>query len=141
MAVPSSLLSSKLACQQRRLHLFVLPPSSSKLNGVVERVNRTHTEEFYQVAPLLAGNAKNLIANSANGKNLQHRPPSSGARLLNPARSSCGKSHPHERNESVTRLPDEYTLLRGNEQTDIVFNTRGGVRRPVLIAPSEGHLG
>ena len=48
-AVPSSPPSSELACQQRRLHLFVLPPRSPKLNGAVERANRTHTEEFYQV--------------------------------------------------------------------------------------------
>ena len=39
----------ELACKQRRLHLFVLPPRSPKLNGAVERANRTHTEEFYQV--------------------------------------------------------------------------------------------
>jgi putative transposase len=39
------------ACQQRRLHLFVLPPRSPKLNGAVERANRTHTEEFYQITP------------------------------------------------------------------------------------------
>ena len=39
----------ELACQQRHLHLFVLPPRSPKLNGAVERANRTHTEEFYQV--------------------------------------------------------------------------------------------
>jgi transposase InsO family protein len=39
------------ACQQRGLHLFVLPPRSPKLNGAVERANRTHTEEFYQVFP------------------------------------------------------------------------------------------
>ena len=37
------------ACQQRGLHLFVLPPRSPKLNGAVKRANRTHTEEFYQV--------------------------------------------------------------------------------------------
>jgi transposase InsO family protein len=37
------------ACQQRGLHLFVLPPRSPKLNGAVERANRTHTEEFYPV--------------------------------------------------------------------------------------------
>ena len=37
------------ACQQRGLHLFVLPPRSPKLNGSVERAQRTHTEEFYQV--------------------------------------------------------------------------------------------
>jgi len=39
------------ACQRRGLHLFVLPPRSPKLNGAVERANRTHTEEFYQVTP------------------------------------------------------------------------------------------
>jgi transposase InsO family protein len=39
------------ACQLRGLHLFVLPPRSPKLNGAVERADRTHTEEFYQVTP------------------------------------------------------------------------------------------
>lgn len=39
------------ACQQRGLHLFVLPPRSPKLNGAVERANRTHAEEFYQITP------------------------------------------------------------------------------------------
>lgn len=39
------------ACQQRRLCLFVLPPRSPKLNGCVERAQRTHTEEFYEVTP------------------------------------------------------------------------------------------
>lgn len=34
-------------CQSRGLCLFVLPPRSPKLNGAVERANRTHTEEFY----------------------------------------------------------------------------------------------
>ena len=37
------------ACQQRGLRLFVLPPSSPRLNGWVERAQRTHSEEFYQV--------------------------------------------------------------------------------------------
>jgi len=37
------------ACRNRGLHLFVLPPRSPKLNGAVERANRTHSEEFYQV--------------------------------------------------------------------------------------------
>jgi len=39
------------ACRQRDLRLFVLPPRSPKLNGQVERANRTHTEEFYEVTP------------------------------------------------------------------------------------------
>lgn len=37
------------ACQQRGIMLFALPPRSPKLNGSVERANRTHTEEFYEV--------------------------------------------------------------------------------------------
>jgi len=36
-------------CAARKLPLFVLPPRSPKLNGCVERANRTHTEEFYEV--------------------------------------------------------------------------------------------
>ncbi|MGH7274126.1 MAG: integrase core domain-containing protein [Nitrospiria bacterium] len=36
-------------CQQLGIRLFVLPPKSPKLNGAVERANRTHTEEFYEV--------------------------------------------------------------------------------------------
>lgn len=35
------------ACKQRGIRLFELPPRSPKLNGCVERANRTHTEEFY----------------------------------------------------------------------------------------------
>ena len=37
------------ACQQRGLHLYVLHPAPPKLNGSVERAQRTHTEEFYQL--------------------------------------------------------------------------------------------
>ena len=37
------------ACQQQSIQLFVLPPRSPKLNGHVERAQRTHTEEFYQL--------------------------------------------------------------------------------------------
>jgi transposase InsO family protein len=35
------------ACQTRGIRLFVLPPRSPKLNGCVERTNRTWREEFY----------------------------------------------------------------------------------------------
>jgi len=35
------------ACRERGVKLFVLPPRSPKLNGHVERSNRTHKEEFY----------------------------------------------------------------------------------------------
>jgi len=37
------------ACQQKGVRLFVLPPRSPKLNGCVERAQRTHKEEFYQM--------------------------------------------------------------------------------------------
>ncbi len=36
-------------CRDRGIRLFVLPPRSPKLHGSVERANRTHTEEFYEV--------------------------------------------------------------------------------------------
>ena len=36
-------------CQRRQIRLFVLPPHSPKLNGHVERAQRTHTEEFYEI--------------------------------------------------------------------------------------------
>lgn len=35
------------ACADKGILLFVLPPRSPKLNGHVERAQRTHTEEFY----------------------------------------------------------------------------------------------
>ncbi len=40
------------AFQRRGIRLFVLPPRSPKLNGHVERAQRTHQEEFYEVADL-----------------------------------------------------------------------------------------
>ncbi len=40
------------ACQERGIRLFVLPPRSPKLNGSVERAQRTHKEEFYQLVEL-----------------------------------------------------------------------------------------
>jgi transposase InsO family protein len=36
-------------CEKRDIMLFELPPRSPKLNGHVERANRTHREEFYEV--------------------------------------------------------------------------------------------
>ena len=37
------------ACADMGINLFVLPPRSPKLNGHVERAQRTHTEEFYDL--------------------------------------------------------------------------------------------
>jgi transposase InsO family protein len=36
-------------CEKKKIMLFELPPRSPKLNGHVERANRTHREEFYEV--------------------------------------------------------------------------------------------
>jgi len=36
-------------CAARGIALYTLPPRSPKLNGAVERANRTHTEEFYEL--------------------------------------------------------------------------------------------
>lgn len=36
-------------CQKRKIVLFVLPPRRPDLNGCVERSNRTHREEFYEL--------------------------------------------------------------------------------------------
>jgi putative transposase len=37
------------ACAERGIALLTLPPRSPKLHGTVERANRTHTEEFYEI--------------------------------------------------------------------------------------------
>ena len=37
------------ACAERQIALFVLPPRSPKLNGHVERTNRTHRSEFWEL--------------------------------------------------------------------------------------------
>ena len=39
----------EMACKEMGIRLFVLPPRSPKLNGHVERAQRTHTEEFYEL--------------------------------------------------------------------------------------------
>jgi transposase InsO family protein len=51
------------ACRERGIRLFVLPPRSPKLNGRVERANRTYREEYYNCTadpPTVAGLAPGL---------------------------------------------------------------------------------
>lgn len=53
------------ACAAQRLPLFVVPPRSPKLQSHVERAQRTHREEFYQVwevEPRLEGHRAQLQA-------------------------------------------------------------------------------
>lgn len=42
------------ACAALDLPLYVLPPRSPRLNGGVERSNRTFRDEFYELPTLLA---------------------------------------------------------------------------------------
>jgi hypothetical protein len=48
MTVPISFVFEQ-ECYRRGIRLFVLPPKSPKLNSAVERAQRAHTEEFYEV--------------------------------------------------------------------------------------------
>ncbi len=40
-------------CESKEIRLFVLPPRSPKLNGCVERAQRTHREEFYELCDVV----------------------------------------------------------------------------------------
>ena len=97
------------ACQQRGLHLFVLPPRSPKLNGAVERANRTPTEEFYQVTPCSL--QMNKLNRELRQWDLQHRTPSPGPRLSNPAPVPAPVPIPTKGMKCVTHPLDEYTGL------------------------------
>ena len=99
------------ACQERGLRLFVLPPRSPKLNGAVERAQRTHTEEFYEVndfplesAPL--NQQLRLFGSLPITQCVLTRP---WATL--PPNSSSASSNLSERSPSVTNPLDEYSGL------------------------------
>jgi putative transposase len=98
------------ACQQRGLHLFVLPPRSPKLNGAVERANRTHTEEFYQVTPYSLELRKLNRELRAWERTYNTVRPTRRWPIPRPFNFSSN-SHLNERNESVTHLLDEYRTL------------------------------
>ena len=72
------------ACQQRDILLFTLPPRSPKLNGAVERAQRTHTEEFYEVVEFSPGGGHSEPGAPSLGTHLQHRPTSPGPGLPYP---------------------------------------------------------
>jgi hypothetical protein len=79
------------ACLQKDLPLFVLPPKSPKLNAHVERSNRTHNEEFYEVQAE-SDQVPVLKTATGLGENLQLCPPASVAGLPYPT----GIHHPME---------------------------------------------
>jgi len=81
-AVSSPRNSRRLACK-KELPLFVAPPKSPKLNAHVERSNRTHNEEFYEVRPNpIKPRAEPPVA--PLGENLQLRAPASVVGYLTP---------------------------------------------------------
>ena len=87
-----------------------LPPRSPKLNGQVERANRTHTEE----SPPVRSPSPSSMANSKPGNELTT--PSVPIRLwvISLPRSSWLVPHLNERLSSVTNLRDEYILLKSS---------------------------
>ena len=105
---PSSWPSSRRPAQARGIALFVLPPRSPKLHGAVERANRTHTEEFYEVTAAepdlasLPGRAAGLGAPSTT-----HVRPHQALGYLTPGRvpGLAGA-------RGVTEVPNEYTACR-----------------------------
>ena len=74
----------EMECQRRELKLFVLPPRSPKLNGCVERAQRTHTEEFYEVNDFSQASSSRLRGAAGLGTYLQYCASPSGTGVPNP---------------------------------------------------------
>ena len=99
------------ACQARGIRLFVLPPRSPKLNGCVERAQRTHTEEFYEVTPFsleIAALNRELLAWEAPTTPSGRTRPSA----ISPRPSSSTDGQLNERRPSVTNVLNEYNSCR-----------------------------
>ena len=95
-------------CQRRGIRLFVLPPRSPKLNGRVERANRTHTEEFYEVTELeWTVPAVNRQLRQWERTYNTVRPHQ--ALGIAPPASSCVSSPAPANPQCVTHVLDEYT--------------------------------
>jgi putative transposase len=98
------------ACHERGVKLFVLPPRSPKLNGQVERANRTPTEEFYEIPPFslpLAELNRELQAWEQTYNTIR---PHQALGISLP-RSYWLNRHLKERSPIVTNLLDEYSGL------------------------------
>ena len=92
------------ACRDLGIRLFVLPPRSPKLNGHVERPQRTHTEEFYELyegelemAPLNCALQKweRLYDTYRPHQSLDGRTPAEYIEQCNPEVVSSPSSHMH----------------------------------------------
>ena len=96
-------------CGRRRIRLFVLSPRSPKLNGHVERAQRTHTEAVPMRHATETYRSASEPCSVSVGAGLQHRA----------ATSVPGLPTPHEylsrtaeaRGQCVRHVPNEYTSL------------------------------
>ena len=112
------------ACRERGIRLFVLPPRSPKLNGCVERAQRTHTEEFYEVNDFsleMAPLNRELLAWSSWLGSVSTTPcaptrPSATSPHIN----SSLAGYPTKRRSCVTHLLDEYIRLTGLGRLDTI---------------------
>ena len=100
------------ACQQRGLRRFVLPPRSPKLNGSVERAQRTHTEEFYQVTACSL-KMKKLNRELRQWERIYNTVRPHRAWILNPAAVPAAGFISKKGMKSVTNLLDEYMDFSG----------------------------
>ena len=81
------------ACQTRGIRLFVLPPRSPKLNGCVERTNRTWREEFYACTTAASTVAGAGCGGARVGDRVQHDSTAPGARVSDPGRVAGRLAH------------------------------------------------
>lgn len=91
------------ACKARGILLFVLPPHSPKLNGRVERANRTYKEEFYDCSdatPTVAGFTRELRAWEYT---YNHIRPHQGLGYLTPAQFLAAWADTHPTKEVLSR--------------------------------------
>jgi putative transposase len=102
--------SSRRPARPAASGVFVLPPRSPKLHGSVERANRTHTEEFYEVTDAPAGAHRPTDRTASLGNDAQHHPAPSGSRLSHP-----GRIPGFAASRWVTDVPNEYTDLPRSE--------------------------
>ena len=98
------------ACREQGIRLFVLPPRSPKLNGCVERAQRTHTEEFYEVNDFsleIAPLNRELLAWERIYNTVRPRQ----APATSPHIISSLARYPTKRRSCVIHLLDEYKVL------------------------------